>query len=183
MVDKEENKGNYRKRKIILMGLDNAGKTSIVLSLKGDKNLLSFCKLSPTKDHDIVNMEFQDTDFNIWDFGGQKTYRDKHIINFPKYFKGCNKLIYVIDIQDINRYDMALDYLKTITNKVENHKNDFAFSIFLHKFDPKLQKNHPDITEGLINELVDKINEIVGDEYDIEIFKTTIYTQFEKSPF
>jgi small GTP-binding protein len=170
------------KRKIILMGLDNAGKTSIVLSLRGDQNILSYCKLNPTKDHEIVNMEFHDTQFNIWDFGGQKTYRDKHLVNFSKYFKGCNKLIYVIDVQDVERYDKALDYLKKVTNKIGNHTHDFDYSIFLHKFDPSLKNIRPDITEELIDELISKIKEILQEKFDYELFKTTIYTSFEKTP-
>ncbi len=170
------------KRKIILMGLDNAGKTSIVLSLRGDQNILSYCKLSPTKNHQIVNMEFQNTQFNIWDFGGQKAYRDKHLVNFPEYFKGCNKLIYVIDVQDVERYEKALDYLKKVTNKVGNHKHDFDYSIFLHKFDPKLKKMRPDITDELIDELINRIREILQEKNEYELFKTTIYTNFEKTP-
>lgn len=164
------------------MGLDNAGKTSIVLSLRGDRNLLSYCQLSPTKDHEIINMQFQDTQFNIWDFGGQRTYRDKHLDNFQKYFKGCNKLIYVIDIQDTDRWDKAIKYLEEVTNRIENHKDSMSFSIFLHKYDPKLKKIRPDISDEMIEELIEKIKVILESKMDYRVFKTTIYTNFEKIP-
>jgi len=170
------------KRKIILMGLDNAGKTSIVLSLRGDNNILSYCKLNPTKNHQIVNMEFQNTQFNIWDFGGQKAYRAEHLANFPKHFEGCNKLIYVIDVQDIERYSKTLEYLKRLISKIGNHKDDFDCSIFLHKFDPNLKKIRPDITDEIIDELISKIKEILPDKIDYEMFRTTIFTHFEKTP-
>ena len=46
--------------KILIMGLDNSGKTSILLSLRKDTNLLSYCALKPTLGIDIKKFDTED---------------------------------------------------------------------------------------------------------------------------
>jgi len=168
-------------RKIMLLGLDNAGKTSIVLTLKGNKSLLSYMSLSPTRDHNITNIIVSDTKFNIWDFGGQETYRKEHLENMEDYIEGCNKIIYVIDIQDYERYDKSLTYLEDLLVLIDNSYDDIELSIFLHKYDPNITELIPKISDR-IDELLIKVKEIIPSEIEIKIFKTTIYTTFEKTP-
>ena len=96
--------------KILVMGLDNSGKTSIILSLKKDTNLLSYYSLQPTQGLNITNIEDQGVTYNIWDFGGQEQYRQDYLINFEKHIQGVNRVIYVIDVQDSERYEIALQY-------------------------------------------------------------------------
>ena len=103
-------------KKVLIMGLDNSGKTSIVLCLKGVKNLLSFYSLNPTKGISINKFRALDSNFNIWDFGGQEQFRGDYLKNFNKHIVGTNKIIYVIDVQDIERYELSLNYLKSIIN-------------------------------------------------------------------
>ena len=45
----EDNTTHLEQEKILVLGLDNSGKTSIVLALKGNENLLSYYSLKPTK--------------------------------------------------------------------------------------------------------------------------------------
>ncbi|MFO7794536.1 MAG: ADP-ribosylation factor-like protein [Promethearchaeati archaeon] len=168
-------------RKIMLLGLDNAGKTSIVLTLKGDKSLLSYMSLSPTMNHNITNITVSDTKFNIWDFGGQETYRKEHLENMEDYIEGCNKIIYVIDVQDYERYDISLTYLKDLLVLIDNSYDKIQFSVFLHKYDPNIKEIKPKISDK-IDELLSKVKEIVPSDIDLKIFKTTIYTTFEKTP-
>ncbi|MHA1130339.1 MAG: ADP-ribosylation factor-like protein [Candidatus Helarchaeota archaeon] len=59
--------------KIVIMGLDNSGKTSIVLSLSKDTNLLSYFSLKPTQGINISTLEENGLRFVIWDFGGART--------------------------------------------------------------------------------------------------------------
>ena len=90
-------------KKIVLMGLDNSGKTSIVLCLKGVKNLSSFSTIKPTRGFEINKFNSLGSEFRIWDFGGQEIFREDYLKNFKNHIKGANKLIYVIDIQDRDR--------------------------------------------------------------------------------
>ena len=75
-------KNSKNTKKIVLMGLDNSGKTSIVLCLKGVKNLSSFSAVNPTRGFEINKFRTLGSEFNIWDFGGQEKFRADYFKNF-----------------------------------------------------------------------------------------------------
>lgn len=165
-------------KKILLMGLDNGGKSSILLSLTRDIDLSHYSP-KPTMGIEIVNHTIDDTIFNIWDFSGQKQFRDQHYKDLDKNIGGTDKIIYVIDVQDINRYDLTLQYLEKIVKYVTDHELDIEFSIFIHKWDPNIEKKD-EFDEGLVKTtLIDKIKNIFSD-YPSKLFKTSIYTVFRK---
>jgi len=167
--------------KILIMGLDNSGKTSIILSLKQKTNLMSYFSLKPTQGLEIVNFDIQDQTFNIWDFGGQDRFRQDYLKNFNKYIKEVDKLIYIIDVQDVDKYELSLKYLESIVETLKNEKITLEFSIFLHKFDPNLEKLDNFTAESISKNLVEKINQIISSDFKYRLFKTTIYTVFQKS--
>lgn len=180
MAKKMENLNEKSIKKIIFIGLDNGGKTSIILSLKGI-NLMSLNTLNPTRGIETSNLMLSDERFNIWDFGGQEQYRIKHLEEFRINFKETDKLIYVIDIQDPERYDLAIDYLKKILNKISKDYNRIKFSLFLHKYDPNLKEVKPEITDTVVEDLISKIKQILPSKFWDEIYRTTIYTVFERT--
>ena len=170
-------------KKLLILGLENSGKTSILISLRKDTNLLSFCGMRPTKGIKIE--ELSDEDFNIsaWDFGGQKKYRHEYLINFNKYSEKADKVIFIIDVQDFKRYDYALKYLENIVNLLVENKKFIDVSIFLHKYDPNLRKlkQFENIDETIDSKLINEIIEIMPLEIKFEMFKTSIFTIFEKT--
>ncbi len=114
MSEKKLNRSTAKK--IIFKGIDSGGKTSKVLSLKG-LNLMSLKSSNPTRGVETSNLNMNDEEFNIWDFGGQDQYRKIHLEDFKNNFQETDKIIYVIDIQDQERYSLALDYLMLIVKK------------------------------------------------------------------
>jgi len=168
-------------KKIVIMGLDNSGKTSIVMCLKGVKNLSSFNTVSPTRGFETISFKALGSEFNIWDFGGQQKLREEYLKNFKDHIKGASKLIYVIDIQDENRYDTALEYLAEIIKLLRKTKINLEFSLFLHKFDPDLEILKKEIKEEVIQSLKLKIDDIIPPDFPFQIYKTSIYTVFQKS--
>ena len=178
----EELKGETQEqdiKKLILVGLDNAGKTSILLSLKGVKNLRKFASVNPTRGSETATFIAFDAGYNIIDLGGQEAYRTTHLKNFKQHLIGTNKIIYVIDVQDKDRYDMAIEYLINIINLIPlSHAIDF--SIFLHKFDPDIAQSNKNISDSVINGLVAKIKAALPLKFPYTLHKTSIYTVFEK---
>ncbi len=171
-------------KKILIIGLDNSGKTSIVESLKGIKSLQVFSNINPTKGRQIETISVLDSEFNIFDLSGQKVYRKEHLENFNDIVFGSNKLIYVFDVQDTKRYDLALEYFQNIIDLLNDNASlkNIEISIFLHKFDPDLSQFRPDITEEITNNLKEKIKGILKQiDFFYQIFNTTIYAIFEKS--
>lgn len=167
-------------KKIIIIGLDNGGKTSIVRFLSGKNEMDAFFEMSPTKGFAKETIKDFGSEFLIWDFGGQEAYRNDHLQKFNKYLEGVSKVIYVIDIQAMERYDLALEYMKDIVGILVEEYPILDFSVFLHKFDPNIQKQKPELTDEVINDLVNKINLILPRSYYTQIFKTSLYITFDK---
>ena len=166
---------NKKNSKILILGLDNSGKTSIVLSLQKKRNLLDYTSLEPTKRFDITELEDLNSKFQIWDFGGQEQYREDHVQNLNSYLTEAKKIIYVIDIQDKKRYDKAITYLDKILNVLKKKKLSIKFSIFFHKYDPGLQ-----IADNTVLGLQKKIEEKIPSFLNYKIYKTSIFTLFRK---
>ncbi len=168
-------------KKIVIMGLDNSGKSSIVLCLKGVKNLTSFNAIKPTRGFEINKFKTSGSNFNIWDFGGQEKFREDYVKNFKDHVKGTSKFIYVLDIQDRERYELSLQYLVKIITLLQENEVNPDFSLFLHKFDPDMELIHQDISEELIQTLIKQIKDIIPQNFPHQIYKTSIYTVFQKS--
>lgn len=88
-------KEKERELRILVLGLDNAGKTTIVKKLKGE----DVRSISPTLGFDISTMKFGDYRLNFWDVGGQKTIR----AYWRNYFEQTDGIIWVVDSADVTR--------------------------------------------------------------------------------
>ena len=92
---------------------------------------------------------------------------------------------FVIDVQDTNRYGLALGYLEELIDFLKNSEHFIEISLFLHKFDPNLIKKEDfkKLYQRINTELVDRIKTIIPNKFNYNLFKTTIYTVFEKTLF
>ncbi|MHA1476636.1 MAG: ADP-ribosylation factor-like protein [Promethearchaeota archaeon] len=135
--------------KVIVSGLDNAGKTSILTALNKkydfQKDIIS---LTPT-----IRVEYQATEFLknrivFWDMGGQEKYRKLYQEKQDLYFADTDLLVYIIDIQDTQRIETSLTYLDAILQNFEKNKMEVPLIIAFHKFDPEFSGK-----EGMIEEI------------------------------
>ncbi len=163
-----------------MLGLQEAGKSSIVLSLMGKINLVNYCSLNPTKGYDIENFEAFSQNYNVWDFGGQESFREEFIKRFSDFMHDCSKLIYVIDTQDIDNYDSTIHYFSKIVELLRDYNYSVSLSVFLHKYDPNLFEIKPELSQEIIDKLIERIKQLIPDELEHDICKTTIYTVFER---
>ena len=159
--------------KIVLAGLDNAGKTSILTALnkKYDfrKDIIS---LTPTIRVEYHVIEFLKKRVIFWDMGGQETYRKMYEENQDMYFTDTDLLIYVIDVQDKDRFLMSINYLSLILRQFKNHKINVRIIITFHKFDPEIY-NDDDFLSN-----VKKLKEIITNKnpyFNILYQQTSIY--------
>jgi len=169
------------KVKVVIMGLDNGGKSSIVYCLRGIKNLMSFVSLTPTRGLNIEKLERLGSEYAIWDFGGQEQFRTDYIANMDKNLIGTIKLIFVIDIQDSDRFDVALAFLKNIINNLVKQNYIGDLSIFLHKWDPDIALLNRTLNNERINDLINGIKDLIPSDFSYKLQKTSIYTLFEKT--
>ncbi len=128
--------------KVIISGLDNAGKTSILTALDKKYDFQKdIVQLKPTIRVEYHKMNFLRNNTIFWDMGGQDRYRDIYINYQDVYFDATDLLIYVIDIQDPERFENSLEYLDAILTFFTESKMDVPLIITTHKFDPDLRGN------------------------------------------
>ena len=95
--------------KVLLSGLDNAGKSSMLIALNKmyDYELI-IEDLMPTQRIDYHKRLFLNLRLNIFDMGGQQKFRDMYLRK-QIYFEDTDVLIYLIDIQAEDRFvEMSL---------------------------------------------------------------------------
>jgi len=177
----EEPSSDQKEIKIVIMGLDNSGKTSILLSLQKKTNLLSYYSLKPTQGLNITNLKEIEGTYSIWELGGQAKYRDEYLQNLRKYLYKADKIIFVIDVQDIKRYKVALAYLEKIIDFVRSTGEKPDLSVFLHKFDPGLEEIESFTSEMISSRLINRINSIIPSDLGYHIYKSSIYTVFDRT--
>merc|ERR1712029_374725 len=86
-----------RELRILLLGLDNAGKTTILKSLASE----DISTITPTQGFNIKSVQSEGFKLNVWDIGGQRKIRPY----WRNYFENTDVLIYVIDSGDRKRFD------------------------------------------------------------------------------
>ncbi len=159
--------------KILLCGLEDAGKTSILLVL--DKKFSLLTSVAPTIKAKRTSHTNKLLGISItrWDLGGQKSYRKIYLDNKSKYFTDMQSIFYVIDIQRQDKFDKALIYLKDIINiVVDNHPENFQLLILLHKYDPDI-KNKKEMKDN-IQFLESNIKSIIKN-LKYSLYRTSIY--------
>lgn len=76
----------------MMVGLDAAGKTTVLYQLKLQEVLMTI----PTIGFNVETVEYRNIRFTVWDIGGQDKIRSlwKH------YFLGAHGVIFVLDSSD-----------------------------------------------------------------------------------
>jgi len=92
--------------RILMVGLDNAGKTTIVMRINGEDT----SSISPTLGFNIKTIEYKSYRLNIWDVGGQKTIRSY----WRNYFEQTDGLVWVVDSSDLRRLDDCKEELHNL---------------------------------------------------------------------
>ncbi|KAG7143543.1 ADP-ribosylation factor-like protein 1 like [Verticillium longisporum] len=146
--------------RILILGLDNAGKTTLLYRLKdnaGKTTLLYRLKVGevvttiPTIGFNVESVTYKNLNFNVWDLGGQTSIRPY----WRCYYANTAAVIFVVDSTDIERLQTAADELGAMLN--EDELKDAALLVFANKQDQPGAKGAGDISEALrLGELRDR---------------------------
>mmetsp|Transcript_23433 Transcript_23433/g.41526 ORF Transcript_23433/g.41526 Transcript_23433/m.41526 type:complete len:181 (+) Transcript_23433:116-658(+) len=121
-----------RERKILMLGLDAAGKTTILYKL----NLGEVVHTKPTIGFNVETVQYRNISFTVWDVGGQSKIRQlwKH------YYQYAQGLIFVVDSNDPERIDEAREELLGMLG--EEELKDTVVLVLANKQDmPKSMKS------------------------------------------
>jgi len=111
--------------RILMLGLDNSGKTSILKRLSEE----DITHIMPTQGFNIKSLLHEGFKLNVWDIGGQKTIRPY----WKNYFENTDCLIYVVDSSDRRRLDESRDELHELLE--EDKLSGIPVLIFANKQD------------------------------------------------
>jgi len=122
--------GNDEQR-IVMVGLDAAGKTTILYKLKLGEVVTTI----PTIGFNVETVEYKSINFTVWDVGGQDKIRPL----WRHYYQNTNGIIFVVDSADGDRMKSngqetgAADELNKLLQ--EDELRDAVLLVFANKQD------------------------------------------------
>ncbi|CAO2645668.1 ADP-ribosylation factor 2 [Lemmus lemmus] len=114
-----------KEMRILMVGLDAAGKTTILYKLK------------------VETVEYKNISFTVWDVGGQDKIRPL----WRHYFQNTQGLIFVVDSNDRERVNEAREELTRML--AEDELRDAVLLVFVNKQDLPNAMNAAEITDKL----------------------------------
>mmetsp|Transcript_23283 Transcript_23283/g.52482 ORF Transcript_23283/g.52482 Transcript_23283/m.52482 type:complete len:181 (+) Transcript_23283:80-622(+) len=103
-----------KEMRILMLGLDAAGKTTILYRLK----LSEVVTTIPTVGFNVETVEYKNINFTVWDVGGQDKIRKL----WRYYYEGTDGLIFVVDSSDRDRIQDAQEELHRMLAEPELEK-------------------------------------------------------------
>lgn len=125
--------------RILMVGLDAAGKTTILYKLKLGEVVTTI----PTIGFNVETVEYKNINFTVWDVGGQDKIRPL----WRHYYQNTQGLIFVVDSNDRDRISEAREELMKMLN--EDEMRDAILLVFANKQDLPNAMMASEITEKL----------------------------------
>ncbi len=157
--------------KILLLGRANTGKSSIkqvIFEGKDPKELLSK-PLAPTIGLKPKVYSWLDLDLSIFDTVGQR-FND-YLENEKQkmmVFSSVTTVIYLFDYKMwINDKTLIFNDIKAISEVIKKEPDPINFVLFFHKIDL--------IEENVREEKINDIKKVIGDQFSLEIYFTSLY--------
>lgn len=114
-----------KQMRILMVGLDAAGKTTILYKLK----LGEIVTTIPTIGFNVETVEYKNICFTVWDVGGQDKIRPL----WRHYFQNTQGLIFVVDSNDRERIQEGATVLQNMLQ--EDELQDAVLLLFANKQD------------------------------------------------
>ena len=125
--------------RILMVGLDAAGKTTILYQLKMGETV----KTIPTIGFNVETLDYKGLNFTVWDVGGQYKIR----ILWKHYYQNTDGLIFVVDSNDKERIKEVEEELKKML--AEEELKDCAVLVLANKQDLNGALSPGEVTEKL----------------------------------
>lgn len=125
--------------RIVMVGLDAAGKTTVLFKLK----LNDVVSTIPTIGFNVERLEYKNLKMTIWDIGGQDRLRPL----WRHYYENTNGVIFVVDSCDRSRVKLARDEISKMMS--EPALRDSKLCVFANKQDMPGALSAAELIEGL----------------------------------
>merc|ERR1712137_1370897 len=128
-----------KEMRILMVGLDAAGKTTILYKLKLGEIVTTISTIG----FNVGTVEYKNIQFTVWDVGGQDKIRPL----WRHYFQNTQGIIFVVDSNDRDRVVEAREELQRMLN--EDELRDALLLVFANKQDLPNAMNAAEITDKL----------------------------------
>lgn len=128
-----------KEARILLVGLDAAGKTTILYKLKLDENVTTI----PTIGFNVETVQYKKINFTMWDVGGQDKIRPL----WRHYYANTNAVIFVVDSNDRDRVNEARDELQKMLS--DDQLRDCVVLVLANKQDLPNAMSAAELTDKL----------------------------------
>merc|ERR1712216_226415 len=125
--------------RILILGLDNAGKTTILYRLHQGEVVSTI----PTIGFNVETVNYKNIKFQVWDLGGQTSIRPY----WRCYFPNTQAVIYVVDSGDVDRISTSKQEFHAILE--EEELKDALILVFANKQDLPGALDDAAVPEGL----------------------------------
>jgi ADP-ribosylation factor-like protein 1 len=125
--------------RILILGLDGAGKTTILYQLRCGEVVTTI----PTIGFNVETVTYNNVKFQVWDLGGQSSIRPY----WRCYYKNTDAIIYVVDSADTERLAVAKDELVAMLQ--EDELQDAILLVFANKQDMPNALKDASVSEAL----------------------------------
>ncbi len=174
-----------KRKKILLIGLGNSGKTSILAVLQEKFSLIK--DLLPTKGVKREVLDLFGYNLVSWDMGGQVQYRENYYFKKPElFFADVDIILYVIDIQDPERYNESAEYFEHVIEALKELKESPPILIVFHKSDQDMRKTlqwqkNVDVAKKIFDPVISKYKDFESDYFTTTIFQRETVMQMFSS--
>ena len=128
-----------REMRILILGLDGAGKTTILYRLQVGEVVTTI----PTIGFNVEQVTYKNLKFQVWDLGGQTSIRPY----WRCYYPNTDAIIFVVDSADSERMAVARGELAAMLE--EEDLRDAILLVFANKQDQKGALNAQQISDAL----------------------------------
>jgi len=135
-----------KEMRILMVGLDAAGKTTILYKLKLGEVVTTI----PTIGFNVETVEYKNISFTVWDVGGQDKIRPL----WRHYYQNTQGIIFVVDSNDRDRIDESNSSEHSAKEELhrmlaEDELRDAILLVFCNKQDLPNAMSVAEVTERL----------------------------------
>ena len=163
-----------RHKKLLMIGLDNGGKSSILAVLQDRFSIIK--SLLPTRGVKREKLDFFGYPIISWDLGGQVQYREKLYFNRPElFFTEADIMLYVVDTQDPDRIPEAANYFREVLKVLVELNEKPELLVVLSKSDQDARKTLQ--WQQSITSIKNKFQSITDEfeQFSVDFSDTTVF--------
>ncbi|KAA6421324.1 hypothetical protein WJX79_010974 [Trebouxia sp. C0005] len=128
-----------KEARILILGLDNAGKTTILYRLQVGEVVSTI----PTIGFNVESVTYKNIKFQVWDLGGQTSIRPY----WRCYYPNTQAIIYVVDSSDTERVGTSREEFHAVLQ--EEELKDALLLVYANKQDLPGALSDAQVAEGL----------------------------------